>query len=308
MQDESRYELRNWHQTWATYLAAAICVAVFLRLFFAGELVDDVIEQWGWRPAGEVWGGDWWALITSAFVHLAIWHVAFNVYWLAYLGRPLERALGPWRWWLLVLVSAFVSSTCQMAVSDEMGIGISGVIYALFGFMWVAKRRWPEFTKWVDQRTAGWLFGWLLLCFVLTFTGVWNVGNWAHLSGLVFGACAGASVAVPRWRRLSATAAAVILAGCVGVLFRAPWSPAWTAEKAYAAHHDDRLDDALEWYRRCLELEPDSVWAWHGIGLIHYERGETAEYDRIVEKLHKLDPDAAQELEQLANEDEPPDG
>ena len=28
------------------------------------------VEPWAWRSAFDVWGGDWWALITTAFVHV----------------------------------------------------------------------------------------------------------------------------------------------------------------------------------------------------------------------------------------------
>ena len=32
-----------------------------------------------------------------------------------------------------------------------------------------------------------WLLGWLVLCIVLTFIEVWNVGNYAHVAGFLFG-------------------------------------------------------------------------------------------------------------------------
>jgi GlpG protein len=185
-------DLREKLKTWSTYAATGLCGLIFLRLFTVDEAgLDAAARSCGWRSAEEIWAGDWWALITTAFVHIHFLHFFFNMYWLLYLGKPLERAVGATRWWTFVVLSAFVSSASQLAVSDGSGIGFSGVIYAFFGFMWVAKRRWPEFEKFVDKQTARLLFGWLVACFFFTHFGIMNIGNAAHLSGMLFGGAVG---------------------------------------------------------------------------------------------------------------------
>lgn len=291
-------DLRERLKTWSTYLATGICGAVFIALGLAGETkLGELVEPWAWRSAVDVWGGDWWALITTAFVHVNFLHFFFNAWWLLYLGKPLERAIGPARWWTLVLASAFVSSASQMAFSDGTGIGFSGVIYAFFGFMWVAKRRWPEFGKFVDKDTSRWLFGWLVACFFFTHFKIMNIGNAAHLSGLVFGAAVGVAASVPQRKSLGASAAALMLAATIVLLFWAPWSLEWNAHKAFAAHEEQQFDDALVWYERCLAFDPDLVWARYNVVLIHQKRGETEQYERALEALRTRDPEAAAELE-----------
>ncbi|MHC4847238.1 MAG: rhomboid family intramembrane serine protease [Planctomycetota bacterium] len=291
-------DLRDRLKTWSTYLATGICGAVFLRLTLTeGAELGTVMESWGWRSAFDVWGGDWWALITTAFVHVHFLHFFFNAWWLLHLGKPLERALGPTRWWTLVVASAFVSSASQMAVSDGTGIGFSGVIYAFFGFMWVAKRRWVEFGKFVDKDTSRWLFGWLVACFFFTHFGIMNIGNAAHLAGLVFGGAVGVAVSLPARNALGASAAAMLLAAAVGVLFWAPWSLAWTEHKAITAQEGNELEEALGWYERCLDFDPEQVWVRYNIALILKERGETEEYVRALAALRALNAKAASELE-----------
>ena len=54
------------------------------RFFFA----DAVGESFG------VAGGAYWRLLTSAFLHVEIWHLAINMFSLWVLGPPLERLLG----------------------------------------------------------------------------------------------------------------------------------------------------------------------------------------------------------------------
>ena len=39
--------------------------------------------------------GDWWRLITAAFLHASLLHIAFNMLALWWVGGPLEQAMGP---------------------------------------------------------------------------------------------------------------------------------------------------------------------------------------------------------------------
>ncbi len=62
-------------------------------------------------------GRHYWALITSVFVHFALWHVAFNVYWLWVLGSQLRT--GNWlasipRLFCPVCHNQFVIATCRL--------------------------------------------------------------------------------------------------------------------------------------------------------------------------------------------------
>src|SRR6266508_3894252 len=54
--------------------------------------------------------GDWWRLVSSAFLHYTVLHIAFNMLALWWFGRALESALGPWRYLLLYFVSILSGS------------------------------------------------------------------------------------------------------------------------------------------------------------------------------------------------------
>ena len=60
--------------------ACAICVALFIAITAdgAGESWER-LARWGYLPAPRIWDGAYWALLTSNFVHIALWHLAFNV-------------------------------------------------------------------------------------------------------------------------------------------------------------------------------------------------------------------------------------
>lgn len=45
------------------------------------------------RPPREA--GEWWRVLTAAFVHAGCWHVFVNMLCLLYFGRLVERMVGP---------------------------------------------------------------------------------------------------------------------------------------------------------------------------------------------------------------------
>ena len=54
--------------------------------------------------------GAWWQLLTSAFTHVEIRHIAFNMLALWFLGPQLEQVVGRWRFLALYLLSALTGS------------------------------------------------------------------------------------------------------------------------------------------------------------------------------------------------------
>src|SRR5690242_9171619 len=111
-----------------------------------------------------------------------------NMYWLWVLGTRMERAIGSTRFLAFVVASAFVGSCVQLAVSDTTGIGASGIVYAIFGFMWISRQQFPQFNEVLNQQTIKLFVLWLFGCLAATYLDIWNVGNGAHFAGLLFGA------------------------------------------------------------------------------------------------------------------------
>jgi tetratricopeptide (TPR) repeat protein len=88
---------------------------------------------------------------------------------------------------------AAYSSTVS-AIFGEDGVGLSGVVYGLFGFLLVLSRKDERFRTAVDAQTTGLFIGWFFICILLTRTGALNVANIAHGAGVAVGALAGFAV------------------------------------------------------------------------------------------------------------------
>jgi len=260
------------------------------------------LENWGYYPYDKILDGAIWSLVTSVFVHLELWHLAFNIYWLWVLGSALERAIGSLRWLGFFVFSAFVSSGIELLFDGDTGIGASGVGYALFGFLWMGRERYPRFREVLNQQTIILFLVWLVVCVWMTISEMKAIGNYAHFAGLGFGAGAGAWVSHERWRRpLTAGLVALVLAAALPLVW-APWSRAWTARRGFKAHLRGDYQSAIKWYDRSLQLGADKLWCWHSLALAYHCLGDNVARDAAVQKLRELDEGKAREVQALFTE------
>ncbi len=130
-----------------------------------------------------------WRLITPIFLHgggnvsMGFIHIGFNMWMLYIIGTAVERAHSWWYMLLLVLVSAAFSNALQFAFVGPRFGGMSGVVYALFGYIWIRGKYDPAFPYGIPRQIVTFLLVWMVLGFV----GFMNMANWAHAGGLVVG-------------------------------------------------------------------------------------------------------------------------
>ena len=167
-----------------TWIVCATCVAIFIELAQGKSQTRDTLFN---LTSIGIRSGNYWGLITSVFTHVQLWHLFFNVYWLWILGGLLESTIGRLNWIGFFLIAAIISSGAQFAISDSTGIGASGVVYAMFGFIWIGRQRYPSFHLIATKHNIILFFGWLIFCIFATRMNILRVGNSAHVAGLLVG-------------------------------------------------------------------------------------------------------------------------
>ena len=183
-----------------TFFMIGLCVlaAIFTKVGTAQEataqwtITEYVVDgsMIRWMPGlPEAKSGHIWRVITPIFLHFGFMHVIFNLYWLHFLGGGMEGRLGSLKFALFILFTATLSNLGQYIVEGSPSFGgMSGVNYALFGYIWIRGGRDPSFGIQLDQSTITILLIWFAICF----TGlVGNIANTAHTMGLVIGAAWG---------------------------------------------------------------------------------------------------------------------
>jgi membrane associated rhomboid family serine protease len=137
------------------------------------------------QPIGLVTGDEYYRLISAAFLHVGILHIAFNMFALYILGTPLERIFGWPRYLALWVTCAVGGNTLVYLVEglDANGVGASTAIFGLFAaYFLVARRAGADTTQIVV------LIG---INLVLSFLPGFNISWLGHLGGLATGAVLG---------------------------------------------------------------------------------------------------------------------
>ena len=123
--------------------------------------------------------------ITPMFLHFGELHLVFNMLWMWYFGKQLERSLPAWLFLSSIILISFISNTVQYLVSGYNNFGgMSGVIYGLVGFSWILSK----FQMKENMIITNNLFVFFVVSLVLMeiFASSW-IATAAHIGGLVSG-------------------------------------------------------------------------------------------------------------------------
>ena len=138
-----------------------------------------------------------WRLLTPTFFHGGPLHSIFNVCWLWAFGTVVESRFGHAATLGICLLLGVGSVSAELALF-RCGLGLSGVVYGLFGLLWVLSRNDPRFEDVVDERIVELMIGWFILCIVLKVADVWNIALVSHAAGCILGALLGWTITADR--------------------------------------------------------------------------------------------------------------
>jgi membrane associated rhomboid family serine protease len=163
-------------------------------IFTHGAMLSLTAQDQAGNMLTGVADGAYWRLITSAFLHEGVLHIAFNMYALYLFGPLVERALGVRRFVATYLTVCVVASVFVYVLSAPLAltIGASGAVFGLFGIALVLLIR--------AKQDVTFLLVLLALNAVISLQG--NISWQGHLGGFLAGLVLGATFAyAPRERR-----------------------------------------------------------------------------------------------------------
>jgi rhomboid protease GluP len=166
-----------------------INIIVYIIMVFAGlglisfKGID--LLHWGANYRPYTTNGQWWRLLTSAFLHGGIMHIMANMTGLLFIGVFLEPMVGRRKYALIYLLTGIIASIASIWWHEAtISIGASGAIFGLYGFFLAAlllKVFPPDFGK-AFLGSALVFVGFNLL---MGLTG--GIDNAAHIGGLLSG-------------------------------------------------------------------------------------------------------------------------
>ena len=173
----------------ATYALIAINVAAFVAELAGGTNLGTfnaggAVFTHGALNGPAVADGDWWRIVTAAFLHAGVVHIAFNMFALFILGTMLEPGIGTPRFLGVYFVSLLAGSFGALLLSpNEFTVGASGAIFGLMSAAFIIARH-----RGLEQ-LASQIGFFVIINLIFTF-GVAQISVGGHLGGLIGGALA----------------------------------------------------------------------------------------------------------------------
>lgn len=167
-----------------TALIGISCIVVYLFSMMGGF---GWVREWmfiiPWPAL--VYNDQWWRLLTPSLIHFSLLHITFNVLWWFYLGRQIETKFGITLLLVIFIATSIVANLGQLFVSGPQFGGLSGVVYALFGFVWWLGWLRPDWQLSLPKPIIGFMLVWLVIGYADV---LWvSMANTAHTLGLVSG-------------------------------------------------------------------------------------------------------------------------
>jgi rhomboid protease GluP len=198
----------RWATAPATYTLVGINCVVYLLMVLKGvspsnPTVGDLVH-WGANFGGYVLAGQWWRLLTAAFVHVGILHLATNMWCLWNLGLLGEPLLGPAGVVAVYALTGVAGNLLSTAVHPQVvGAGASGAVFGLAGVLiLLLKAKLLPVAPEEIRRLRKSVIYFALLNFVIGGTTMFlrtsiQIDNMAHLGGFLCGLLMGGPL-VPR--------------------------------------------------------------------------------------------------------------
>ncbi|MFJ5364789.1 rhomboid family intramembrane serine protease GlpG [Pectobacterium punjabense] len=164
-----------------TLSVMVVTIAVFILMQISGY---ESVMAWLAFPA-EGQQAQLWRWFSHALLHFSLLHILFNLMWWWYLGGPVEKVLGTGKLLVITLVSALVSGWAQSWFSGTSFGGLSGVVYALMGYVWLRGEREPDGYLAMPRSLMAFALLWLVAGY-FDILGM-SIANAAHVAGLIVG-------------------------------------------------------------------------------------------------------------------------
>lgn len=136
-ENEKREQIMKNNKPIITISLIVINIIIFVLMYILGSGSENTntLISFGANFVQLTKSGDYYRLITSAFLHIGIVHLFLNMYSLYVLGPAVESFYGRFKYILIYLLSAIFGSLFTIVLSSEntVSAGASGAIFGLLG-------------------------------------------------------------------------------------------------------------------------------------------------------------------------------
>lgn len=269
----------------------------------------ETFTKFGAPSALEIYDGQFWGVLTNSFVHNNVFLLILNLIALWFFGAFIERRSGFIVLFLTGILASIISSTFQLLIRDDPGIGLSGANYFLFGFIIIRSikdRRYLFPLRFISLFIA---LGTIMICRILNTFYSFNIGLESIVLGLAAGGLTGfVSTLKPKWIKFVYGFA--FITTMVYCTTHAYWSSEWNTVQGIHAHDHADLIKAEKFYSEALRINPKNENARENRMLVRidllsekafnlHQKGKYIEAGNVYQKILQLEPSNKWAKEQM---------
>lgn len=178
----------KYKESLVTYILICMNILIFIITAFLSKSIYNInsytLIELGAKVNVLINNGQPWRLITCAFLHGGLAHIAFNMYALKIIGSEVEYVYGEIKYIIIYLISALGGGIFSYLFNaNSISVGASGAIFGLLGAMIIFGIRHK------NKIGKAYIMNLFKVLLINIFIGVTlsNIDNGAHIGGLIFG-------------------------------------------------------------------------------------------------------------------------
>lgn len=293
--------LKNLKQARFTFVLLLYCLIIFIALQFfkTDELVsNETLTYFGAPVAIDIYTFQFWGIVSNSFVHYEYGNFILNALGLLFLGSYVERRIGTKNFFLFGLIASTISSAFQLAFSDDAGIGLSGVNYALFGYIFAKTFIDIRFRIVTKNVALVVMLLFIPFCEYMNRFGGWNVASISLFSGFSVGALV-AFLESQHYKVVKLSLISLFIFSVISVVYT-PWSAQWNCAKGISWHEKGETVKAKAYYLKAIYFDETSVCGNDNLKIIKvdelsvkaftaHNRGDYLKARYFYEEILKID-------------------
>lgn len=243
-------------------------------------------------------GGEWWRLLSYAFLHGSLLHIGFNMWCLWDLGALCESLYGTWTFGAIYFTSAVAGGLASTGFHPErMSVGASGAIFGLAGALiagfYLGEFSLPRPVIQMQLRSIIFFVGYNIIIGAVS----GPTDNLCHLGGLLAGMFCGALIArfAPGesdfFSRLTIIAIAAL--ALTAITIRLERSRGWIlrAQNANELLREQKYDDAIRELQIVLRMKPSYLPARLNLAKVYLSKQQPAKAEAELKRVLDSDPE-----------------
>ena len=274
------------------WLVCYITVTIITQFFLINykdhfQSIDpETFTLFGAPDTVDIYNGKYWGVFTNNFIHIYWNQLIINLIGIWLFGAFIERRTSSFRLLFLIIISSIIPSLWQLTLTAEPGIGLSGVNYALFGFILSKSRNDKKF------KLKGRYFFLIFMISILIYCNYINyfVEDIYRTEAMTIGLLTGVIIGKIEYKNLKLSFF-ILFGVClisISTLFYSPWSSEWLLYKGIKFHESKNFVRAKIYYRKALKIDRNNQQAIENMNLLKIDELKLKAYKAHVQQKYNI--------------------